>query len=98
MGDMADDALDNAFDDLDHYEKYRNAPLNVQYEEGLIDEFGGTIGAPWSIPAASSYKSKKPSGPGLCPLCEGPTHKIEGANGVFYGCDKFPKCKGSRNK
>jgi len=96
MGDMADDALDNALDDLDHYEKYRDAPLNIQYEEGIVDEYGHTIGAPWSTPAILR-EGKKPSGSGPCPLCKGPTHKIKGAHGIFYGCDKFPKCKGSRN-
>ena len=32
-----------------------------------------------------------------CPLCGGPMHKVKGKFGTFYGCNKFPKCKGSRN-
>ena len=43
------------------------------------------------------FPNKKPSGPGLCPLCEGKTHLIEGKFGKFYGCKAFPKCTGSRS-
>jgi hypothetical protein len=35
-------------------------------------------------------------GPGPCPRCGGPTHKLIGKFGIFYGCDSYPKCKGSR--
>jgi len=56
MGDMADFALDNAFDDMEHYDRYKDAPMGVQYEEGLIDETGATIGQPWSTPAP--YKTR----------------------------------------
>ncbi len=41
--------------------------------------------------------SIKPIGPGKCPLCNGETHLVEGKFGSFYGCNGFPKCKGSRN-
>jgi len=54
MGDGADMALDNAFDDMEHYERFKDAPLFVQYEEGLIDEMGATIGEPWSGPFCKS--------------------------------------------
>lgn len=39
----------------------------------------------------------KPTGPGLCPNCGGPTRSINGRYGMFYGCKSYPKCKGSRN-
>lgn len=46
MGDMADFALENAWDDIEHYEKFKDEPQPEQYEEGIIDENGCTIGNP----------------------------------------------------
>lgn len=44
------------------------------------------------------FGRNKPSGPGKCPICHGPTHFVkDGEFGPFYGCNKYPKCKGSRN-
>jgi hypothetical protein len=107
MGEMADFALDCAFEDYEHYERYKNSPLWTQYDEGIIDEYGATIGEPWSVPTSSTVhyreaqrtyaKANNPTGPGLCPKCGGKTHKLSGKFGEFYGCDNFPSCKGSRN-
>ena len=41
--------------------------------------------------------SKRPPGPGKCPVCGRPTMPREGKFGKFFGCIAFPKCKGSRN-
>lgn len=87
-GDMADFTNEHIEIDVEHAEKYRDAPLNVQYDEGLIDETGAPI---------NSYTKKKPSGPGPCPICGATTMPTEGKFGRFYGCREFPKCKGSRN-
>ena len=46
MGEMADFALDNAMDDLEHYEKFKDSSPSEQYEEGLVDEYGNPIGDP----------------------------------------------------
>lgn len=107
MGEMADFALDCAFEDYEHYERYKSSPLHIQYEEGLIDEYGSTIGKPWSVPAPDQVafksaqiayaKRNNPNGPGVCPACGGSTHKVTGRFGGFYGCDRYPSCKGSRN-
>lgn len=98
MGDMADFALDCSMDEDEHYERYRDAPLSVQYEEGIVDEHGALIGFPGCRLVSSPRRlSKKPSGEGACPLCGGGTREITGVNGVFYGCLNYPKCKGSRN-
>jgi len=40
MGEMADMAIDHAFDDLENYEKHKDDPLDELYEEGLINEYG----------------------------------------------------------
>lgn len=33
----------------------------------------------------------------LCPLCSGPIHLIKhGKYGPFYGCNRYPHCRGSR--
>lgn len=39
----------------------------------------------------------RPSGPGRCPECRGPTEVKSGPHGKFYGCVRFPECSGSRN-
>lgn len=51
MGEMADFELDIAFEQQEHYEKHKNAQIDKQYEEGLVDENGVTIGNPGSFPA-----------------------------------------------
>ena len=59
MGEMADFAIDSHFEEEAHYERYKDAPIHVQYEEGLIDEHGGTIGRPWdSHPVRSSDRGR----------------------------------------
>lgn len=88
MGDMADFTNDNIWTEVEHAEEFCNEPLSVQYEEGLIDEAGAPV---------ASFNSKKPGGPGPCPICKGTTSLREGKFGKFYGCNGFPTCKGSRN-
>ncbi len=97
MGDGADMALDRASMEVEHYERFKDEPIYIQYEEGLIDEMGGTIGNPSSMPFARSGGSRKPSGPGECPICGNATKLRNGKFGDFYGCGTFPHCKGSRN-
>ena len=93
---MADFALDNAMDEIEHYETYKDAPMEVQYEEGIIDENGALIGMPGCMPIRRA-KGNKPEGPGDCPICSGATIKKSGRFGDFYGCWNFPDCKGSRS-
>ena len=93
---MADFALDCAADDVEHFEQYQDAPLSVQYEEGIIDEHGVLIGNPFSVPVRGT-QNVKPSGPGNCPICGNVTIQKNGRFGDFYGCSKFPKCKGNRD-
>jgi ssDNA-binding Zn-finger/Zn-ribbon topoisomerase 1 len=35
-------------------------------------------------------------GYGPCPRCGSKMHVVNGPHGAFYGCDKYPKCKGIR--
>lgn len=56
MGEMADFALDNAFEEMAHYERNKDKPIDKQYEEGLVDENGVTIGNPNSYPAVPPKK------------------------------------------
>lgn len=95
MGDGADMALDNAFDDMEHYERFKYSDHRTQYDEGIIDERGAIIGNPGSFPART-YK-RKSSGPGNCPICNKETVIRDGKFGKFRGCVDFPKCKGNRN-
>lgn len=91
MGDMADYYLGVACNQLVHYERYKDAPLAVQYEEGLIDEHGISLGDPTIGGHSTAVKGK-----GRCPICSSSTTKKTGKYGVFYGCVNYPSCKGSR--
>ncbi len=57
MRDYADMALKNTEENYEHYEKYKNAPSNIQYEEGIIDARGNIIGNPNSVPTKKSSLS-----------------------------------------
>ena len=92
MGDMADFALGIAQRQVEHYERYKDAPLHEQYDEGIIDEQGITIGNPSSV----SVVNHTASGGGNCPQCGSKTVKRKGKYGTFYGCIKFPECTDSR--
>ena len=87
MGEMADMALDECMDNDEVYLKYCNAPAHIQYEHGLCDELGYMY---------SSKVVKLDRGPGKCPKCKSETILKFGKFGDFYGCTKFPNCKGSR--
>lgn len=94
MGDMADMALEDAESHMEVYYRHENSSLQTQYEAGLIDEIGETIGKPWSVPA-TTYKS---SLRGLnCPKCRNSMVVRMGQYGKFLGCSHFPTCKGSRS-
>jgi hypothetical protein len=38
-----------------------------------------------------------PSASPLCPRCQGPMTRRTGKRGDFWGCNKFPDCRGTRN-
>lgn len=90
---MADFALEQATNDEEHYQKFRDAPLSIQYEEGLVDECGATIGNP----SGFHTKIKKQKHAKKCPKCNGDMHLINGPYGKFYGCNAYPKCNGNGN-
>ena len=50
MGDGADQALERAAEECEHFERFRDSSPERQYEEGLIDETGSVIGNPNSFP------------------------------------------------
>lgn len=100
MGDMADFALDGAMDDLEDYWRYQDGEYSPQeaYDRGFVDELGREYPVDTRVPSEYPIvKTKKASGPGPCPRCGGDTHIVYGNNGKFWGCDRFPDCKGSRN-
>ena len=96
MGDMADYALGIAANEVEHYERYKDAPLHTQYDEGLIDERGVTLGNPRSTPTNTATIPAL-RGKGCCPKCGSSTQLKTGKHGKFYGCVTFPNCTGSRN-
>lgn len=84
MGDMADFALGHLMD------------WDEQVQNGYYDDVENwEDGMSMMIPFSS--RKRKPSGPGSCPVCKGTTVKRSGPHGDFYGCQRFPKCKGNRN-
>ena len=44
-----------------------------------------------------SKRRPLPVGAGPCPQCGGPTVERSSKNGKFYGCLRFPECRGSRH-
>lgn len=103
MGDMADFALDCAFDDCENLEKYRSGICSIHeaFELGIIDEMGVEYPGSGALPIPSKsfvpIRQMKSRGPGLCPRCGKETMLRKGKHGDFYGCTGFPECKGSRN-
>lgn len=91
MGDYADDAVNEAITMEGLRQDYRFGEYSVEeaYELGILDDHG--------METTHPMYQRKPSGPGNCPNCGGPTKLVTGRFGQFYGCCKFPKCKGSRN-
>jgi hypothetical protein len=86
MGDMADFALEELMNWDEAVEQgYYDDPEN--WEDGMIHMF----------PFSHKNKQSKPSGPGKCPLCGAATKLKEGKFGKFYGCTKYPECRGNRN-
>lgn len=75
-------AEDAYWDYYDNYEAYHDL-----YNESYY-------GSNWT---PSYYK---PSGPGICPKCGSNTilRTNKTTKQKFYGCVKFPKCKGNRNE
>ena len=98
MGDMADMANDDRMSEWELATDNEFAPLDIQYELGLCDEYGMQFNPGTVVVDNLTYnRYTKPSGKGKCPLCASDTHLIEGKFGTFYGCNNFPKCKGNRN-
>jgi hypothetical protein len=82
VGDFADDALNQSMDEW----------LSAMEEEDLENEYW--VGYSWR--PRSMPRPLKSSGPGLCPICKSNTILRSGQFGDFYGCSKFPECRGSR--
>ena len=53
-------------------------------------------GIDWSASTTPKF-GVKTKGPGKCPRCGAKTVLRPSKNGMFYGCTKYPDCKGSRD-
>lgn len=101
MGDFADDALMNAENDWFGANDDRLS-REERYDRGYCDEMGFDY-HPGKVVFQRTHftfritQNIKPSGAGKCPKCNCDTVLKEGKFGKFYGCVKFPSCKGSRN-
>jgi len=51
MGEMADFAIDNAFEEQEYHDRHKDDSLQEQYEAGIIDQNGVPIGNPNSVPS-----------------------------------------------
>lgn len=83
MGEYADMALDEMMD-------FDEAVMNGYYDDpdNLEDDMV------YMYPFTTSHR---PKGKGLCPRCNAPTVLKHGKRGPFYGCTRFPHCRGSRD-
>ena len=95
MPDMADFALERAEEEVMHFQRFENAPLHVQYDDGLIDEYGDVICNPGSIPAAVFTKATNTD---RCRDCGSVTVNRTGPHGIFTGCSTYPKCRWSESR
>ena len=80
MGDGADMAMECMFDDD---EAYCNGDLDIDTGEEVYSPM-------------TRKSSNKVFGFGPCPICGGQMHQCSGNFGLFWGCNDFPKCKGTR--
>jgi hypothetical protein len=67
-------------------DQYYDDPMG--YWDGMCDE-----GDEYDGPSPSSHW---PVGHGPCPICSSTMHLANGPYGGFWGCDRWPKCKGAR--
>lgn len=69
------------------------------YLSQSLDAYWETDMAGYDNYALTPWRSDyiKPHGPGLCPKCKATTTERNGPYGKFYGCTRFPQCRGSRN-
>ena len=93
MGDHADDAVNESIDFMNFCDEHRFDSVQNQYDLGLIDEQGCFL---HDDAIHINPHPKKESGPGECPKCGSKTVLRKGKFGLFWGCETFPSCKGSR--
>lgn len=98
-GEFADYALDEMMDVVDEQQRWAGVdPLEMpeHVRESLYNYDGSMI--PFVFSHQPHFRSK-PSGPGACPKCGGPTtiKTNRQLNIPFYGCCDWPNCNGSRN-
>lgn len=99
MGDMADFYLDEMMDD----DEYQQRLFGLGYDELTDSEREFMYNEDGSMKPLvfdgwnPHRRSRKPRGPGACPKCGANTVERNGPHGKFYGCSKFPECRGNRN-
>jgi ssDNA-binding Zn-finger/Zn-ribbon topoisomerase 1 len=68
---------------------------DTEAPDGLDNE--GELDMPGLTPKRTKADNARPTGPGPCPKCGGPTRFIsDGKRGPFHGCLAYPACKGTR--
>jgi ssDNA-binding Zn-finger/Zn-ribbon topoisomerase 1 len=66
----------------------------IHAEDSVGDSYGND---PYPNFKKMHRSRKQYTGKGPCPYCMSKTVLRSGPHGSFYGCVKFPKCKGTRN-
>ena len=96
MGEMADFALDEIDNADAEYCRLISEDSRTwdDMDREFMQDYDGTL---YPSPFSAFTRKAKPSGPGKCPQCGSDTIFKSGRNGDFYGCTRFPDCKGSRN-
>lgn len=57
MGDAADQTLEKAQKEVEHFNRFQDSPPSVQFDEGIIDETGSIIGNPSSFPGINTERT-----------------------------------------
>lgn len=56
MGDGADQALERAAEECEHFNRFQDSSPAIQFDEGIIDETGSIIGNPGSFPGIDTER------------------------------------------
>ncbi|MBV9358298.1 MAG: topoisomerase DNA-binding C4 zinc finger domain-containing protein [Chloroflexi bacterium] len=75
----------------------RRLPFVMVQSQSLLD--GESVDP--AVPASSTRPIPRPARPGsvpTCPACEASMRRRSGRYGDFWGCSRYPSCKGTRQR
>lgn len=68
----------------------------ITEESELLVQISQKAGLTYNPLHGEKAMASQPAEGVSCPSCKGPMREINGPHGTFFGCMKYPKCKGTR--